>query len=49
MLEPGRDDDANLRIPVRLVVREPDGREAEKQVKYVVGTDPTITVFREWL
>lgn len=49
VLEAGRDDDANLRITVRLVVKEPDGREAEKQVKYVVGTDPLITVFREWL
>ncbi|GIW85891.1 MAG: hypothetical protein KatS3mg108_0215 [Isosphaeraceae bacterium] len=44
---PGRDDDANLRIPVDLVLRDPEGRELRKRVSYVVGTSPSVTVFRE--
>lgn len=44
----GRDDDANLRIPVNLTLQGPDGRELQKAVSYVVGTSPSITVFREF-
>ena len=43
----GSDDDANLRIPVRLMLRDPGGREVQKEVVYVVGTSPVLTVFRE--
>jgi hypothetical protein len=43
----GRDDDANLRIPVELTLRGPNGREVARRVTYVVGTSPSITVFRE--
>ena len=43
----GDDDDANLRIPVRLTLRNPGGQEVEKNVVYVVGTSPVLTVFRE--
>jgi hypothetical protein len=43
----GRGDDANLRVPVDLVLRDPGGREVRKRVSYVVGTSPTVTVFRE--
>lgn len=43
----GRDDDANLRIPVSLTLRGPDGKEVTKRVTYVVGTAPSVTVFRE--
>lgn len=43
----GRSDDANLRIPVDLVLRDPAGGEIRKRVSYVVGTSPSITVFRE--
>lgn len=43
-----QNDDANLRIPVRLKLTEPDGQPLEKEVRYVVGTSPSITVFREW-
>ena len=47
ILDEGKDDDANLRIPVALTIREKGGREQKKSVKYVVGTSPVITVFRE--
>src|SRR4051794_40522337 len=40
----GKDDDANLRIPVRLTIRSPQGKELSKDVSYVVGTSPTLTV-----
>lgn len=42
-----KEDAANLHCPVRLTLRDPQGREVKKQVTYVVGTDPVITVFRE--
>lgn len=38
--------DANLRCPVRLVVRSPDGGTSERTVTYLVGTSPVLTVFR---
>jgi hypothetical protein len=44
----GKDDDANLRIPVDLTLRTAQGREVKKSVSYVVGTSPAITVFREF-
>jgi hypothetical protein len=43
----GKDDDANLRIPVTLTLRTDRGKEVTKRVSYVVGTSPTLTVFRE--
>lgn len=43
----GQDDDANLRIPVELTLRDPGGKEVKKRVVYVVGTGPAVTVFRE--
>jgi hypothetical protein len=46
--EPGQPGDANLRVGVALTLTEPDGKPAEKVVRYIVGTDPSITVFREW-
>lgn len=39
--------DANLRCPVKLVMKDAKGRQIEKKVKYTVGTDPVLTVFRE--
>jgi hypothetical protein len=42
-----KEDASNLHCPVRLVVRDPQGKEVKKPVTYVVGTDPVITVFRE--
>ena len=44
---PGQDDNANLRIPVELTLRDPKGKEVRKRVKYVVGTAPAVTVFRD--
>lgn len=50
ILEDGKNDDANLLVPVRLTLQEPGGgSEVVKEVRYVVGTSPSITVFREWL
>lgn len=39
--------DANLHCPVKLTLQDPDGREVSREVVYIVGTDPVITVFRE--
>lgn len=39
--------DANLYCPVRLELRSPDGKTVTKNVRYIVGTDPVLTVFRE--
>jgi hypothetical protein len=47
ILGDGTFDDANLRIPVELTLRDPGGRQVRKKVSYVVGTSPRITVFRE--
>ena len=47
VVDEGRDDDANLIIPVELTLQAPNGREVSKNVTYVVGTSPSITVFRE--
>ena len=47
LLESGRAQDANLRCPVRLVLRDEQGRERQQQVVYLVGTDPVLTVFRD--
>jgi hypothetical protein len=43
----GKYDDANLRCPVKLKLLEPNGKEVSREVTYMVGTDPSITVFRE--
>lgn len=48
ILSEGKDDDANLRIPVKLSLRDPSGKQTEKSVSYVVSTSPAITVFREF-
>ena len=38
---------ANLSVPVRLTLRTSSGKEVKKNVTYVVGTDPYLTVFRD--
>src|SRR5947209_4552527 len=43
----GRPDDANLRVPVRLTLGGSGGKTIARNVTYVVGTSPSITVFRE--
>jgi hypothetical protein len=42
-----KEDACNLHCPVRLTVRDLQGKEVKKPVTYVIGTDPVITVFRE--
>ncbi|WZO99280.1 hypothetical protein EP7_000879 [Isosphaeraceae bacterium EP7] len=44
----GKDDDANLRIPVKLTLLTPQGQQSTKSVNYVVGTSPALTVFRDF-
>jgi hypothetical protein len=46
LLNDGKAEDANLRVPVRLTIRDAQGRAATKTVNYIVGTDRTLTVFR---
>jgi hypothetical protein len=37
----------NLICPVKLVFKDERGTETTSRVKYVVGTSPAITIFRE--
>jgi hypothetical protein len=43
----GKYDDANLLCPVKLKLQDPKGNSVNREVTYMVGTDPVITVFRE--
>jgi hypothetical protein len=43
----GKYDDANLLCPVKLKLQDPKGTSLSREVTYMVGTDPVITVFRE--
>jgi hypothetical protein len=43
----GKEVDANLIAEVKLKLRDPRGKEFERNVKYVVGTSPVLTVFRD--
>ena len=47
VLDVGKDGSVNLRIPVELTLQDKAGKEVKKKVKYMVGTSPSITVFRE--
>lgn len=47
VLDEGKDGSVNLRIPVELTIQVKAGKEVKKKVKYMVGTSPSITVFRE--
>jgi hypothetical protein len=44
----GTQNDLSLRVPVKLTLKPPQGAEVKKSVHYVVGTSPTLTVFREF-
>jgi hypothetical protein len=44
----GKGDDANLRCPVKLRLQSPQGTDVQKNVTYVVGTSPVLTVAREF-
>jgi hypothetical protein len=39
--------DANLQATVRLFLEDQAGRSENKEVTYIVGTDPVLTVFRK--
>ena len=43
----GKFDDANLRVPVTLNLKQPNGKSLTRKASYVVGTSPAVTVFRE--
>jgi hypothetical protein len=47
VLDDGKDESISLRIPVELTIENKAGKEVKKKVKYMVGTSPVITVFRE--
>ncbi len=47
VFDDGVEGTASLRIPVELTIQDKAGREVKKKVKYMVGTSPVITVFRE--
>lgn len=47
ILGDGKEEDANLRCPVQLVLRDGQGRQWNRKVHYIVGTSPVVTVFRE--
>lgn len=44
----GKAVEANLYVPVKLTLRTKDGKEVKKNVSYVVGTSPIVTVFRNF-
>jgi hypothetical protein len=52
IIDDGQAYDANLRVRVKLVLDGPKtktGKAAEKTVWYLVGTSPSVTVFRDML
>jgi hypothetical protein len=52
LIDDGKAYDANLRVQVRLTVSRPGNEKAkqtEKTVWYLVGTSPSVTVFRDML
>jgi hypothetical protein len=52
IVDDGKAYDANLRVRVKLSLYGPGkttGKPAEKQVWYLVGTSPSVTVFRDAL
>ncbi len=52
VIDDGKAYDANLRVQVKLTLNGPgksQGKAAEKTVWYLVGTSPSVTVFRDML
>jgi len=37
----------NLVCPVKLVLKDKDGKQVTKQVKYVIATSPVISISRD--
>jgi hypothetical protein len=44
----GKTLDAYLRFPVKLSLQTRDGQKAEKAVNYLVGTSPSLVVYRDF-
>ncbi len=42
----GKKVDSNLRVPVKLTLKDASGKGAVKTVNYLVTTSPKVTVFR---
>jgi hypothetical protein len=50
LVDDGKAYDANLRVQVKLTLSGQDkGKTTEKKVWYLVGTSPSVTVFRDML
>ncbi len=52
MVDDGNAYDANLRVQVKLTMSNPgrdQGKATDKKVWYLVGTSPSVTVFRDML
>lgn len=50
ILDDGQPEDVNLRVQVKLTLSAPDkgrGKPVEKKASYVVGTSPSVTVYRD--
>jgi hypothetical protein len=39
---------SNLRVPVILTIRSKQGKDVKKNVNYIVGTSPVLTIFRDF-
>jgi hypothetical protein len=44
----GKKVESNLYIPVKLTLKTKQGKEVKKDVSYIVGTSPIVTVFRNF-
>jgi hypothetical protein len=50
ILDDGRQEDANLRVQVKITLaQQGKSKGIEKEASYVVGTSPTVTVYRDIL
>ena len=50
VVDDGKEEDANLRVQVKLTLSnlgKDKGKPVEKKASYVVGTSPSVTVFRD--
>ena len=48
ILDDGKEEDANLRVQVKITLaQEGKNKTVEKTASYVVGTSPSVTVFRD--
>jgi hypothetical protein len=50
IVDDGKEEDVNLRIPVKLTLKnvgKDKEKAVEKKASYVVGTSPSVTVFRD--